>query len=392
MTEAVIKRLQDLTTIDTLDDATLIPVQNGAGLLSKATLAAFGAALFTGTPIAIVRGGTGADNAADARTNLGLAIGSDVQAYSANLTAFGNLTGAADRLPYFTGAGALSLATFTSYGRTLVATANAGAAQTALGLVIGTDVQAYNANLDAIAGVTSAADKLFYFTGSGTGAVADLTSVARTLLAQTTQSAMRTTGLGLGTAATANTGTSGGTVPLLNAANTWSAAQAFTTAAIDLQVGQIAFPATQNPSSNANTLDDYEEGTFTPTFTGSSTNPTSPTYAAQTYGRYTKIGKHLFFDIRIRLSGYSGVGTGNLQVAGLPLAPASDVAAYVGFAESLTGISYGADYGPPTGIINPGNTYISMQSQGVTGRNPITWSNMTTATDMIIGGHYQTSS
>ena len=55
---------------------------------------------------------------------------------------------------------------------------------------------------------------------------------------------------------------------------------------INLTGGQIAFPATQNPSSDANTLDDYEEGTWTPTITASSG---SPTYTSRT-GKYIKIG------------------------------------------------------------------------------------------------------
>lgn len=79
---------------------------------------------------------------------------------------------------------------------------NASGARTNLGLAIGTDVQAYDAGLASIAGLTTAADKMIYTTALDVYATADLTSVARTLLAQTTQALMRTTGLGLGTIAT----------------------------------------------------------------------------------------------------------------------------------------------------------------------------------------------
>jgi hypothetical protein len=54
-----------------------------------------------------------------------------------------------------------------------------------------------SALLAAIDGAGSAANKLPYYTGSNAVALADLTSVARTLLAQTTQALMRTTGLGM---------------------------------------------------------------------------------------------------------------------------------------------------------------------------------------------------
>jgi hypothetical protein len=77
----------------------------------------------------------------------------------------------------------------------------------------------------------------------------------------------------------------------------------------------ITFPAAQSASSNANTLDDYEEGTWTPTYTASTTNPTV-TYARQD-GYYTKIGDIVFVYFMLGTSAVTG-GSGSVRVSGLP--------------------------------------------------------------------------
>jgi hypothetical protein len=166
--------------------------------------------------IAVAYGGTGATNASDARTNLGLVIGTDVQAYNSTLAAVAGGTYTGD--DSITTVGTISSGTWS--GTTIAVASggtgatNAADARTNLGLVIGTDVQAYDAELNAIAGLTSAADKLPYFTGAGAAALATFTSFARTLTDDATASDARST-LGLGTIATqdaSNVAITGGTI------------------------------------------------------------------------------------------------------------------------------------------------------------------------------------
>lgn len=94
--------------------------------------------------------------------------------------------------------------------------------------------------------------------------------------------------------------------------------------------GQIAFPATQIPSSDANTLDDYEEGTWTPVFTCLTPGDLSVGYASQV-GRYIKIGKTvtLWFDVQLNTYTYT-TATGSIRLTGIPFTAANATTPYVG--------------------------------------------------------------
>ena len=83
----------------------------------------------------------------------------------------------------------------------------------------------------------------------------------------------------------------------------------------------ITFPATQSASSNANTLDDYEEGTWTPTIFGSSVSG-SHTYSTR-YGGYTKIGRLVTLSFMCQLAA-KGTIAGDISLSNLPFATNSD--------------------------------------------------------------------
>jgi len=170
-------------------------------------------------------------NEAEFKSAYNMEAGTDYQGYDAELAAIAGLTSAADTMIYFTGSGTAATSDLTAFARSILDDANeatfkatvnleigtdvqawdtdlddiaalsdadsnfivgngsnwvveSGATvRSSLGLVIGTDVQAYDDELAALAGTTSAADKVPYFTGSGTADVADLTAYGRSLIA-----------------------------------------------------------------------------------------------------------------------------------------------------------------------------------------------------------------
>jgi hypothetical protein len=146
----------------------------------------------------------------------------------------------------------------------------------------------------------------------------------------------------------------------------------------------ITFPASHSASSDANTLDDYEEGTWTPTisFNGGTTGVT---YSNQK-GNYTKIGNRVFVSCYLAVSN-KGSSSGNVTINGLPFTSSSATAMYNNvcvWADGLSSIT-----GSLQGYNAPNTSTVTEIAQLGTGaQTPITNSNCTTNTSFMVNFSY----
>lgn len=156
-----------------------------------------------------------------------------------------------------------------------------------------------------------------------------------------------------------------------------------------LAISKIQFPATQAASSNSNTLDDYEEGTWTPTLTFGGA-ATGITYDSNE-GVYIKIGQLVNVFWRIRLTS-KGTATGSANITGLPFACGSFVSLgpyYTGIGAFYTGLSGMNSH--PAGYVNRGATSIVLTDSAATARVNMNDTHFTDTSDILMSMTYRAS-
>ena len=129
--------------------------------------------------------------------------------------------------------------------------------------------------------------------------------------------------------------------------------------------GQVVFPATNVATTNANTLDDYQEGTWTPAFASSGATITN---GSTNGGHYTKIGRQCFFQGSVGTGGSMSGGTAaNGVTVSLPLTSAGHQTGESGYNTVqikpwLSVYTWGGDT-PTLGRVNTSAAYFTLYYQ-----------------------------
>lgn len=150
----------------------------------------------------------------------------------------------------------------------------------------------------------------------------------------------------------------------------------------------IDFSATSG-TGTSELFDDYEEGTWTPVFTASTTDPTFASYPVRS-AHYRKIGAMVFVTARFRTSGYNSDGVGNLRISGLPYAAKSSGSFFDTGGIIIHSVQNWGSI-PSNGVVKPGDAFISLiGSTGFVDQSVLALGTGTNNNDISFSGMYVT--
>lgn len=148
---------------------------------------------------------------------------------------------------------------------------------------------------------------------------------------------------------------------------------------VTLNTGQLAFPASQNASSGANTLDDYEEGTYTPTWTSAGTAPALGNGTIT--GQYVKVGQIVWASVVLTAGSTTTFGNNaNAWTFSLPFTAGASTPVYaIGSCDDTGTKGYGSYV-----FLAAGGTTVTLTPMpdttngSVCSTTPFTWGNTDT--------------
>ena len=163
------------------------------------------------------------------------------------------------------------------------------------------------------------------------------------------------------------------------------------------ELAGVNFLASQSASANANTLDDYEEGTFTPILDAAWPHTSSGMTHSTQFGHYTKVGNRVNINLRVVTTATGDVSGGSTAMAirGLPFVcdntANSETGLIVGYSAGLS-MTAGHAFTGVTDANGLAKAHLRQNSDGEGFKSNVTRDNITTTCTINMSGTYEVDS